>query len=288
MLPVIVYVKLYSKCIVFYFLINSLLFIAIGLLLIENNNINAIILEAIKASLLPWILYPNLQDTYTMETAEKILAHAKQQKTESVSEKIWTNLTFNVLKSCGEHAEIAFNLCVTAESWKDESDLKAWLEKLEQSKTITAKRIFNFLSAILISDFSDCTINIAALKILLKCFQNHRDAANNLLVLVLHKLSKTTDSELNFELLKALPKMSSRKENLQLILLTLDSLKKGTGDLQTLALRLFYDLWEVNNKYYCYLEKILVEESSNQSSDYYIAKANIFMELCQKRLVLIF
>lgn len=258
---------------------------ATGLFLVENHNINAIILESIKASLLPWILYPNLQDTYTMETAEKILAHTKKLNTKFVSEKIWANSSFNVLKNCGEHAEIALNLCVTAESWRDEKDLKTWLEKVEPSKTITAKKCFNFLSAILISDFSDCTINTTALKILIKSFQNNRDAANNLLVLVLHKLSKTTDSELNFELLKALPKMASRKENLQLILLTLDSLKKGSGDLQTLALRLFYNLWEEDNKYYCYLEKILVEESSNKSSDYYIAKANIFVELCQKRFV---
>lgn len=265
----------------------SYYYYTVGLLLIEKNNINAIILEAIKASLLPWILYPNLQDTYTMETTEKILACTKQPKTESISEKIQTNFTFNLLKNCAEHTETALNLCITAESWKDENDLKTWLEKLEQSKTLSTKRIFNFVSAILIGDFSDSSINTAALKISLKCFQNHRDTANNLLVLVLHKLSKTTDSELNFELLKALPKMASRKENLQLVLLTLDSLKKGTGDLQTFALRLFYDLWKENNKYYCYLEKILVEQSSNQNSDYYIAKANIFMELCQKRLVVI-
>lgn len=176
------------------------------------------------------------------------------------------------------------SLSVVYEIWDDTPQIIEWLDSVEQIPDLLFQKISSVINGLLIAEFDETEINIKALKILLK-FSQTKPPANNLLVLILYKLSKTKDPSLHFELLNAIPKMAAYKENLQLIVLTLESLTNGVHELRTLAMKLFYDLWLENNKCYSFLEKVLVSKAPTGFSDYYVVKANILEQLSKERYV---
>lgn len=245
---------------------------------------SSLTLQCIKASVLPWTVYPCMLDSDALNLAKQILTYSENINPESVTKTIDSNKLFCQLKNTNHALQLSVKLKVLQESWHSEHDILNWLNKLELSQTTFLKHITDFLMGIFISDFDLVEINIKCLQILKKYFRTFPAVTNNLLVLILFKLSKTINSKLHFELLKSLPEMAVQKENVQLVALTLQSLTGNFGELHTFIMDCFLRLWEEDNRCYTYLEKVLVNEPRTFVEEYYIVKAKILNEICLKRL----
>lgn len=219
----------------------------------------------------------------TLHLTKQILTHDIKNNNAPTTKSACKNEIYNELKCSTGVLETSVNLCVTFESWKDENDTISWLNEVEKSPAVFVKRIINFLLGLFISDYKQVEVNIKCLQILMDCFKKFPNLTNNLLALVLFKLSKTTNSKLHFELLKALPEFATKKENVQLVALTLQSLTGNFGELHVFVMQLLLELWEKDSRCYDYLEKVLIHEPQVFVWEYYVVKAEILKQICVKR-----
>lgn len=131
-------------------------------------------------------------------------------------------------------------------------------------------------------------ITIKAIDLLTKLCDTYKEWTSTFLAIILSKLSEHLDPTVRYKLLKTLPRMGKRKENLRHIIGTLKLISKSKDvHMKSTSLTLMYDLWSVDNSCYKILQELLFEDHPN-NEEFTITKAHILKELCKKKPELYF
>lgn len=243
----------------------------------------------ILTSLLHWIANPTLLTSTAISIANDIVRHISNSRGKRTSGIVLEDL-FNVdykLILTNNEVYTAIKLTIMASNWKDNNDVKIWIEKLKKAPILFLIKIVHFLGGIFLCEFGDSTINIQIYELILKCLKCDKTLAALILTLNLYKLSNTNDSMLHYALLQSLPQMGVIRDNIQKIVSTIKILHQGRDALKTYSMSLMFDLWNIENKCYSHLETFLIGEydGSCLKWEYSITKANILKQLCAEKYV---
>lgn len=233
--------------------------------------------------MLPWLLYPCFLTESTTKLADKILNLKAADTTIQSTRLLFSNTAFSNLKNSASNLMLSSSICSLCEGWKDTNEIVKWLEELEQTPDTFQKALFQFLLALFMEYFAFPHVSVKCLHLLVQSVRTYKYSANNLLILLLYKLPTTTNSTLHFEILKALPKLAVKEENVVLVRLTVESLGKGSLSLQTFAMSLMFEMWRDDNRFYGHLERVLAEPQDVPDWEYYVAKSYILKEICSIR-----
>lgn len=218
-----------------------------------------------------------------MKLANKILDWHTENCTLKNTHLLLSDVTFLKLKDTNPNVILSTNLCMLIESWSDTNDIIKWLIELENTPITFQKDIFLFIQALFLKYFEIEDISLKCLHILINSVMSYQNLTNNLLILLLYKLANTRNSKLHLEILKALPKLTIRDENVVLIRLTIESLSKSSRVLYNFSMFLMFEMWKRNNKFYGHLEKMLAEPQDAPNWKYYVNKSVILKEICKIR-----
>lgn len=265
---------------IFIFYTESLLFYFSGLIVLNCENINNLILANLKCSVLPWLLYPCFLSQNAKESANKIIEWQATNTSSKNTHLLLSDSTFSKLKNSNYNLTLAYNLCLLCESWSNTNDITNWLDELQKTPVSFQMNIFPFLLALFMEYFQVTDISIKCLHLLVENVKSFKTLTNNLLILLLYKLPTTKDSVLHLEILKSLPKLSVRDENVVLVRLTIDSLSKSSRVLFNFSMSLMLEMWKNDSKFYGQLEKILAEPQDTPDWEYYVNKSFILKEIC--------
>lgn len=247
------------------------------------GNINGLILQSLKTSVLPWLLYPSFLTESAIKLANRIFNWQAENTISQNTHLLYSDNTFLKLKNSSDDLTISSSLCVLSESWRDTQKITEWLDDLEKTPDTFQKTIFTFLLGIFMDNFETPNISIKCLRILVKNIRSSKTLTNNLLILLLYKLPETQKSDLHLEILKALPKLATREENVVLVKLTVESLSKTSRTLYTFAMSLMFEMWKDDNRFYGHLERFLAEAQEMPDWEYYVTKSYILKEICSIR-----
>lgn len=247
---------------------------------------NILAVESIVSSILQWLLYPSNLIADALKLANDIMLFVKNNQTYgSLTGHLFRNRYFKYIQHADPRIDLTVKLCLITEKWHtDEKQLLDWLNQITKTPPPFLTKLFTFISAIFVHEFEKPEIGLTTLEILLKMVDNSKELAPNMLVLILYKLSDEKDPETQVALLKALPAMAVSKQNIPLIINTLETVKGGPGCLKTLSLNLYYRLWSTEVRCYPFLQKLLVE--SEFDLEFSISKAYVLKEICDERYVI--
>lgn len=247
--------------------------------------------QTIRMSLLQWTAYGCNLIASSLRLANDILLHIENSNKymNGKTKQLYSNKIFQFLKCSNKHVHAAVELVILSESLTSKN-IFHWLNRAEKLPVYALKNMFNYFAALLLYEYEDFKITLKVIEILLKITDSYKELTSYLLILILCKLSNSVNSEIHFNLIKALPKMAVLKENLPLVLNTLEVLKKGMFNLKSLPFTLYFDLWNTDVKCYPYLQNLLVstceeKETINQWWEYHVTKAHVLKQICLKRLV---
>ncbi|KAF2896131.1 hypothetical protein ILUMI_10044 [Ignelater luminosus] len=267
--------------------LHDLLILCKFIVLLNTSNMFAV--QTIRISLLQWIAYGCSLTANSLRLANDILLHIENSNkyVNGKTKQLYSNKIFQFLRSTNKHVHIAVELVVLSESLTSKNILH-WLNKADKLPVYTLKNMFNYFVALLLYEYEDIKITLKVIEILLKITDSYKELTFYLLILILCKLSNSVNSEVHFNLIKALPKMAVLKENLPLVLNTLEVLKKGMFNLKSFPITLYFDLWNTDVKCYPYLQNLLVStcektEDINQWWEFHVAKAHALKQICLKR-----
>lgn len=246
-------------------------------------DVTGLILQCLKTSVLPWLLYPSFLTENAKKLANKIINWQAESKIFQNTHLLYSDNTFLKLKNSTDDLTISASLCVLSESWTNTQKITKWLDDLEKTPDTFQKTIFTFLLAVFMDNFESPDISIKCLRILVENVRTAKTLTNNLLILLLYKLPETQKSYLHLEILKALPKLATREENVVLVKLTVESLGESSRTLYTFAMSLMFEMWKNENRFYGHLEKFLAQTQEMPDWEYYVTKSFILKEICSMR-----
>lgn len=243
------------------------------------------ILFCIKATLLHWTIHPCILISDNLNIINDLLIKIDSFDDRNCNTFSTSNILLSLMQSTNEHVSLALDLCELVTD-SQENSLHNFIDSLDQIQLDFLKPYLLFLMGLVLSDDNE-QIAKKALQILLKCCTKYNFVATNLLTVILYKLANSKDPTIHLALLKAVPRMGILKENLQLVVSTLEALRKGPEKLRVFSTHLFYDLWEIQVRCYPLLQKLLMENLPKNVDrlEFYCTKAKIVKELCRKRYI---
>ncbi|GLV43443.1 uncharacterized protein CBL_03985 [Carabus blaptoides fortunei] len=244
---------------------------------------NILAVESIVASILQWLLYPSKLIADALKLANDIMLFVKNNHTYgSLTGHLFRNTYFKYIQHADPTIDLTVKLCLMTEKWHtDEKQLLNWLMQMSKTQSPFLSQLFSFVAAIFVHEYDQPEIGLITLEILLKMVDMSKQLAPKMLVLILYKLSDEKDPKTQVALLKALPAMAILKQNIPLIINTLETVKGGPGCLKTLSLNLYFRLWSTEVRCYPYLQKLLVEPELDL--EFNISKAHVLKEICEQR-----
>ncbi|XP_025830165.1 focadhesin isoform X2 [Agrilus planipennis] len=258
-------------------------------MLLKSADINELSLRCLQISLFNWMVFKS--DLLEMKYIKRMII-----RIEKITEQINNgtkkdNLTFNCLvkklKSNQYNLHIAFEL-YTLCNYLNADVFIFWLARFSSNMNeVLSKNLFIFLCGmILFKSLNENAIN-ELLQLLIHLVKKHNCYSTLLLTAVLYKLSCTKNPEMHFILLKTFPHLIICKENVPFIFHTLESLRSSTIPVRTFIMKLHFDIWNLDPKYYINLQNLLTEKihkiSLDEDLEVNVVKSKILREICIKR-----
>ncbi|XP_044265602.1 uncharacterized protein LOC123011943 [Tribolium madens] len=252
-------------------------------LIIVKSQCDLITSNVIKSVLLQWMSSPSDLISDNLKLINEIFALLETDEKNLTRLRGFTKLYKNHQNLIITNSDVYFSLqtYIILEQCRNLQDLVVFLDKLGKTPDFFLLKFYNFLLGLFLTEFETPLIASKVFDLLLKCTFLK---SSNLLTVILYKLTKTTDSHLHLKLLKALPKLAT-KDNLQVIIATIQALNRGPNHLKTFSTSLMFELWTSDNKIYPYLEQLLVApwQPPCHKSEFYVTRAHILRELCARK-----
>ncbi|KAH0539537.1 focadhesin [Cotesia glomerata] len=256
--------------------------IKIAALIVNKLGCNEIVAYSLLGSILPWMAYATPLSSEALEIADNLIITitTKTFTRNKYPENIYNDDLYNYLSHSSRYVQFYTNLCVHIESCVN---LNTCLDKLSN---IPKEFLYNYkliIGGIFLSSKSTETI-LKAISLLVRVAKENNSYAGHVLSMLLYKLSKSKEIEVTKKLLYILPELAVSKENVPIIIQTLQTFLAADKPLKYVGVNLFLKAWMVEPRCHRYLMMGLIDMSSNDKSmeaNITCAKAMVF--ICENR-----
>ncbi|XP_024935955.1 focadhesin isoform X2 [Cephus cinctus] len=233
--------------------------------ILEKLQCSAVVAYAMLASLLQWMAYPSFFSSDALEVARKLISLITDKTAWSCNiSRLLSNQVFMALKHSDANIQFYTEICYCMESCSESTTL-TWLKKIADAPNNMKYRCKLLLSGLFL--YSDKpAVTIRTCEILVRIVKENKNFASHLLSLILYKLTTSRDYEEIKALLVALPELAVVKENIPLIIQTLETFLTSKNSLKYLAINLYLKAWENDTRCHRYLQAALVDASKTNKT----------------------
>ncbi|CAB3385723.1 Hypothetical predicted protein [Cloeon dipterum] len=240
---------------------------------IENNKCCAFAGQVFTASVLPLMACPSLLITEPLHTVNAILESLKTAEVKAEPAPMSSHAFYL--------GHLAVRAYILGADWNMESLLQ-WLNVVKKAPLKFQLNQSFVLGAFLIAAENSTPALPLCLEILVELARSKVELVASVLTWILTRLSQEKRPECQLALLKALPRLGKQKENVSLIINTLESLKSETS-LMPLVLNLYLIMWKLEPRVFPYLHKLILIESVRKpelQNHWDITRAHTIKEIC--------
>ncbi|XP_072755214.1 focadhesin [Anoplolepis gracilipes] len=217
---------------------------------------NIILLNALAASLLKWLAYPSLLCSDALALSKELLIRIMSQKQTDTGDGIISNKMLLMFSHSNRHIQFYKELIMTLYSLGN--NILPWLENLSfapidlrfMCKLILCGIFLYSNEPIIVQKTCDILVQIA---------REINSFASHVLSLLLHKLTKSRDSSTLKCLLLAVPEFAMSKENLPIVIHTLDTMLNSGKPLKYFAIQLYTKALEKEPRCYRFISAALMD-----------------------------
>lgn len=246
------------------------------------------LLNALFASLLKWLAYPSLLCSDALVIARKLISKIISQEDTnsniSVESKVMSDhFTQAVLMIGHSNRHIPFYVELIHSLRSLGNDILPWLENLSIAPIDLRYMCKMVLCGIFLRSDEPFVVQKTC-SILVQMVREVNAFASHMLSLLLYKLTKTHDGPTSKCLLSAIPEFAMFKENLPIIVHTLDTLLNSDKPLKYLAVQLYAKALEKEPRCHRFISTALmdaVEHDRSWHSDVTCARAMKYV--CESR-----
>ncbi|XP_059487543.1 focadhesin isoform X2 [Neocloeon triangulifer] len=245
-------------------------------LVIEKNKCCTFAANIFTTSILPFMACPSPLIAAPLRKIQTIIAQLKLAKVVPEPPQL-TSHTFPI-------AHLAVQSYILVEISQANVLIK-WLNHLKQAPERFQQECMLILGAVLTNPKNESPVLNVCLEILVELARSKIDMVASVLTWLLSRLSQEKRPECQLALLKALPRLGKQKENVSLIINTLESLRSAPA-LQPLVLNLYLIMWKLEPRVFPYLHKLLLVDSIGKSDlqNYWdLTRAHTIKEICLER-----
>lgn len=244
---------------------------------------NVILLHALAAALLKWLAYPSLLCQDQLPTAKGLINRILRKR--QTSGRRVGDVPNELLLTFGHsngHIRIYTELVRSLHS--PEYDTESWLENLSLAPVDLRYMCKLVLCGIFLHSDESHVVRKSC-RILVHIVHECNAFASHMLSLLLHKLTKTRDSGASEHLLLALPELVAYKENLRIVVHTLNSLLKSGKSLRYFALQLFATALEKEPRCQRFASDALIDLANENGHSWRsdVACAQAIKHVCRSR-----
>lgn len=229
----------------------------------EKMRCDIVFLNALVASLLKWLAYPSLLCSNALILAKELIAKIASYKKTDHDDGIISNKLFFIFSHNNNYiqfyTELMYNLYIL------EDNILLWLENLSFAPIDLRYMCKLILCGIFLHSEEPLVIQKTCY-ILMQIAREINTFASHMLSLILYKLTKTCDSSTLKYLLLAVPEFAGSKENLPIIVHTLDTLLNSDKPLKYFAIQLYMKALERESRCYRFMSAALMNIIENDCS----------------------
>ncbi|XP_011689010.1 PREDICTED: focadhesin isoform X2 [Wasmannia auropunctata] len=260
------------------YLLNAL---EICTVVVDKMPCHLTLLNTLAASLLKWLAYPSLLCSDALVTAKELLIKIMSRKETDTGDGTLSNKTLLIFSYSNRYIQFYMELIRSLYSLKD--DTLSWLESLSLAPIDLRYMCKLVLCGIFLrSDESPVVQKVC--HILVQTAREINSFASHMLSLLLHKLTKTHDSSTLKYLLLTVPEFAMTKDNLPIVIRTLETLLNSGRPLKYLAIQLYIKALEKEPRCYRFVSTALMdtmEKDRSWRSDVTCARAIRY--ICENR-----
>ncbi|KAJ4448220.1 hypothetical protein ANN_10234, partial [Periplaneta americana] len=250
--------------------------IAFCVSLIDSRLCNVVAAHMLVCALLQWLMYPSYMTGEALQEASGVLARISDTSSwSSQTSRLCANKLLSRLRCTDNLVGSAVEMCRLAESWQSNPAVACeWLNRVGRD---SPEHMQLFMSAVFVHGFDDPEVVQKSLTLLL-C---NSELAAVAVPLILRRLAEEKQPTLQLELLRGLMSTAAHKENVNLVLHTLESLRNVTG-LRVVLVDLYVRLWRSECRCYPYLQRLLLENPTDvRDWKLDVARAHAVKEICE-------
>lgn len=263
----------------------NLIHTTVGKVIVNKMPCNVILLHTLAAALLKWMAYPSLLCQDQLPVAKELINRILQKKETSsrcVDDGTASNELLLRLGHSNSHIRIYTELIRSLHSL--ENDIESWLENFLLAP-VDLRYMCKLVVCGVFLHSDEFPVVRKSCKILVQVVHECNTFASHMLSVLLHKLTKTRDSDTCKCLLLALPEFVAFKENLQIVIHTLNSLLSSGKSLRYFAVQLYAMALEKEPRCQRFVSDALIdlakESGHNWRSD--VACARAVKHVCENR-----
>jgi len=248
-------------------------FDVIGTVIVDKMLCHVILLNTLAASLLKWLAYPSLLCSDALVIAKELLIKIMSQKEIDSGNGTVSNKMLLIFSYSNKYIQFYMELIRSLYSLKD--DTLSWLENLSLAP-IDLRYMCKLILCGIFLHSDEPFIVQKVCHILVQIAKEINSFASHVLSLLLHKLTKTHDSSTLKYLLLTVPEFAMTKENLPIVIHTLDTLLNSGKPLKYFAIQLYIKALEKEPRCYRFISTALMdtmEKDHNWHSDVTCARA---------------
>lgn len=248
---------------------------------------NVVLLHGLVAALLKWLAYPSLLCQDLLPVAKELINRILQKK-ETENNHVGNGIVRNELLVMFGHSNnqirIYTELIRSLYSLEDDVLIESWLGNFAHAPVNLRYMCKLILCGIFLYS-GEFRIVRKSCQILVQIVHEINSFASHMLSLLLHKLTKTDDSATSKYLLLSLPEFVVYKENLRIVIHTLNSLLSNDKSLQYFAVQLYAMALKKEPRCQRFVSDALIdlakEIGHNWHSD--VACARAIKHICESR-----
>ncbi|XP_071439226.1 focadhesin [Hetaerina americana] len=258
--------------------------------IVKTRACNILSAKMILASLLQWLAFPNILTMAASVSAKELVntlrtVNCTEWKCTRNSHAIaLTPAALTLRAADAQRVDFAYILSQAGSVWKTEPVvLKEWLLNIKNlAPQHLLVRLHLVVAAVFLEGGFGCEdAEQASCELLLRLVESNAEFGRSVLTLLLYKLAREKKPQSQLKLLHCIPAMAIQKENVPVVVSTLESLKKGS--LRPVLLDLYVRLWKVEPRCYPYLHKLMLEEPKDTDWEWEVAKTTAMKEICMLR-----
>ncbi|XP_077265595.1 focadhesin [Temnothorax americanus] len=249
--------------------------------IVDRMPCHVILLNTLAAALIKWLAYPSLLCSDALVTAKKLLIKIMSQKeTDTGNGTISNKMLFIFSYSNGY---IQFYMELIRSLYSVEADTLSWLENLSLAPIDLRYMCKLVLCGIFLRSDEPLVVQKVC-HILVQIATEINFFASHALSLLLHKLTRTHDSYMLKYLLLTVPEFAMTKENLPIVIHTLDTLLNSGKSLKYFAIQLYLKALEKEPRCYRFISTALMDTMEKDHSwRSNVACARAIKYICENR-----
>ncbi|XP_011872264.1 PREDICTED: focadhesin [Vollenhovia emeryi] len=248
---------------------------------VDRMPCHAILLNALAASLLKWLAYPSLLCSGALATAKELLIKIMSQKKTDSGNGTVSNKMLLVFGYSNRYIQFYMELIRSLYSLKD--DTLSWLDSLSLAPVDLRYMCKLVLCGIFLRSDEPQVVQKVC-HILVQITKEINSFASHVLSLLLHKLIKTRDSCTLKYLLLTVPEFVMTKENLPIVIHTLNTLLNSGKPLKYFAIPLYLKALEKEPRCYRFLSTALMDTMEKDRSWHaQVTCARAIKNVCENR-----